>query len=253
MQLISIPLKQGDNLEKLRRKILRVIQKNERGNLQGSNIKTIEGIDPSTVKTIVTNSQYIVFLLNDGRVCRMACKSHSQLKDHHISHEMSRQARDTSLQVMSDAEYARQLQAQFNSEAPSRQERFLDRNSGTSDISPYVSLSYTPSLNSNFSYSPSSPPVYVPQLYRLDSNSAAKEGAGASNGASGQATGANGGTQDKKLKKDKEGVWPDMGPIEWLIVKQVCNYSLVCLWFILSYLVELVFYMRPRVIVLCIV
>ncbi len=211
-------------MEKLRRKILRAIQKNERGNLQGSNIKTIEGIDPSTVKTIVTNSQYIVFLLSDGRVCRMACKSHSQLKDHHISHEVNRQARDTSLQVMSDAEYAKQLQAQFNSERPSGQERFLDRNSGTSDISPYVSLSYMPSLNSNFSYSPSSPPVYVPQLYRLDSNSAAAKDGGALNGTGGQVSAtANGDTQDKKLKKDKEGVWPDMGPIEWLIVKQVHN------------------------------
>lgn len=222
VQLISIPLKHGDNVEKLRRKVLRTIQKNEKGNLQGSNVKTVEGIDPSLVKSVLANSQYFVFLLNDGRVCRMPCTSHSQLKEHHISQEITRHARDTSLQVLSDAEYARQLQVQFDQErlGGSGGDRFLGRSGataaaslGTDDISPYVSLSYMPSLNSNFSYSPSSPPVYIP---RSDS------GASDRTASNDQSTGrSEGGNSEKKVKKDNKGIWPDLGPVEWLIVKQV--------------------------------
>ena len=227
IQLISIPLKQGDNMEKLRRKVLKTIQKNERGNLQGNNIKMVDGIDPSTVKTVVTNSQYVVFLLNDGRVCRMPCSSHSRLTDHHISHEMSRQARDTSLQVLSDAEYAKQLQAQFDQEHPTSSSSRLQGRSNlgidSNDISPYVSLSYMPSLNSNFSYPPSSSsPVYIPQFSRSDSSEPNKEG-GATDGAtaSGGPSSTTETSSDKKSKKDKEAIWPELGPIEWLIVKQV--------------------------------
>ncbi len=230
VQLISIPLKQGDNMEKLRRKVLRTIQKNERGILQANNIKMVDGIDPSMIKTVVTNSQYIVFLLNDGRVCRISCNSHSRLTEHHISHEISRQARDTSFQVLSDAEYARQLQAQFDQEQPANSSRSLSSSNaiasmGSNDISPYVSLSYMPSLNSNFSYSPSSSsPVYIPQFSRSDSSEPNKEGGASSDGTNPSGGGPSNSTEtgsDKKSKKDKEAIWPNMGSIEWPIVKQV--------------------------------
>lgn len=230
VQLISIPLKHGDNTEKLRRKILRIIQKSEKGNLQGSNVKTIDGIDPALVKSVLANSQYFIFLLNDGRVCRMACSSHSKLKEHHVSHEMTRHARDTSLQVLSDAEYARQLQVQFDQERLGGGDRFLGRGTGASlgadDISPYVSLSYMPSLNSNFSYNPSSPPVYIPQS---DSNGSDRGGVTSGGGAAADSggNGRNGGenSNEKKTKKESKGIWPNLGPVEWLIVKQVSRRS----------------------------
>ena len=270
VKLLSVPLKQKDNIEKVRRRILRYLQKNEKCSSNLSNLQSIEGIDAVDVQNVESNSQYLVFLMKDGRVCRMKCSSQSKLTEHHIDEEITRRSRDTSFQVLSDAEYARQLQSQFDQERSTRGSLGGAAILSVNEISPYVAIpdiQYQSSLNTNFSYTPSSPgysptsppgfytsssPVYSPSS-PVPKTQVDGTGAGLHGGVS-ESTKQSGKTSSEKpsahtivprslgvrfssflsenkdtakQKKEKDGVWPKLGELEWLIVKQVSKYFII--------------------------
>ena len=283
-KLISIPLKEGESPEKIKQRILRRLKKLEKSPTTTNHVKDINGLVIDDVYCVVSNSQYIVFLMKDGRVCRLRVSSSSKLTQYQLIPEISsRRSRDPSFQVLSDAEYARRLQAQFDQERSSHPGRFnreLDilRGFNNSTALSYVALpSWNPSsppplvpsqLNTNFTVAPSSPtyspaspsyvpgsPVYTPinAPYSVSFSSSLQDyqppsplhllepalGRQSSEGAmAATPTPVMGDTQmdmrdaseenklrfneSSQMSKAKEEVWPDIGTVEWLIVKQVC-------------------------------
>ena len=95
----------------------------------------------------LSNSRYIIFLTRDGRVCRLRCSSRPELTqqkgDNSVASILNSLRRGSgahgvSFQEESDAEYARQLQAEFEAES----HRLL---TGTPSDSPFFARASSPS------------------------------------------------------------------------------------------------------------
>lgn len=273
-KLLCVPYKEGYSPDKIRKKILKRLQKLEKKTTPSTYVKSLPGVPADQVLSIVTNSKYIACLLKDGRVCRMKVSSSSTLTTYQVPPDFKTGSTrpggpETSLQVLSDAEYARRLQAQFDQERDfrpsSRLGRDLDILRGLNNsLSPYAGIptlasisppSSSAQLNTNFT--PSSPtqdfsavsnPAYLPasvtflttgsgpsvvavRTFRpvegasvtvnndlMDDRDIAdknreEEGSGASSDAAAAAAAAR--------RRKREEVWPEMGEVEWMIVKQV--------------------------------
>ena len=152
--LLNIRIKDGDNTEKIRKRIIRRLKKVEKTGEKGSMTREVDGLASSVVKSVVSNTYCIAFLLTSGRVCRIRCTSQPQVANkYRATDESNSKNRQTSFQVLSDAEYARQLQLQFD------QERFASRRGRLALNEPssydYLDLNSMRrnTLNTNFSFS----------------------------------------------------------------------------------------------------
>lgn len=152
--LLNIRIKDGDNIEKIRKRVIRRLKKVEKTGEKGSMTREIDGLVSSTVKAVVSNTFCMAFLLTSGRVCRVMCTSQPQVAiKYRATDDTSNKPRQTSFQVLSDAEYARQLQLQFD------QERYTNRRARQATNEPpsydYLDLNTMRrnTLNTNFSFS----------------------------------------------------------------------------------------------------
>ena len=137
MKLICVKYKSSDSPGKVKMKLLRAMRRAERQSRSTNtaithplqpwtnHCHTIGGLPANDVQTVLSNSRYIVFLTKDGRVCRLRCTSRPELSlrgDSAIASLLSSLRRGTSsahglsFQEESDAEYARQLQAEYEAQ-----------------------------------------------------------------------------------------------------------------------------------------
>ena len=248
MRLLSIPLKEGDDKDKVRRRVVKKLKQLEQHISSGSasdlTIRVLENLKADNVSRVVANSRYLVFLLKDGRVCRMRCHSRTEASGQQKATEemLKKKARDTPFQLLSDAEYARQLQVEFDRErllggvhahhSPLRSE----------DISPYI---HVPSSDHNWeaSIDPFIPSAHIlpPPFPFLHEHSDDPPPTTAESPAplprpTGDRTRSHsrsvrfllpdGGTREGGARgnggwRQKEEAWPEMGGIQWLVMKKV--------------------------------
>ena len=138
MKLICVKYKSSDSPGKVKMKLLRAMRRAERQS-RSPNTAIIHPLQPWTnhchtigdlpaddVLITLSNSRYIVFLTKDGRVCRLKCTSRPELSQKGSSAIASllsslRRGNSTthglSFQEESDAEYARQLQAEYEAQS----------------------------------------------------------------------------------------------------------------------------------------
>ncbi len=149
VRLICVKLKPNETPDKVKAKVLKSLRTAERRHLQPCSLShplgvstlseeacSIAELNAGVVSQVVTNSKYIVFLLKDGSVCRMKCASREETRSK-LSTDVFRRPNQpkTSFQVLSDAEYARQLQAQFDSERGRGGQRgWAGRGAGTGGV-----------------------------------------------------------------------------------------------------------------------
>ena len=136
VKLICFKCKSSDTHRKVKQKLLRVVRRAER---RGADVcaithplqewtnqcHSIGALPADDILTTSSNSRYIVFLTKDGRVCRLKCTSRSdpsqQRHDNSVASILSTlrgsSSHHVSFQEESDAEYARQLQAEFEAES----------------------------------------------------------------------------------------------------------------------------------------
>lgn len=136
VKLICVKYKSSDSLSKVKLKLLRGMRKAERRSSSScgvahplqpwtSRCRSIGDLPADDVLTTSSNSRYIAFLTKDGRVCRLRCTSRPELSQKGDSSVGSmldslRRSQGVSFQEESDAEYARQLQAEFEAEGHHR-------------------------------------------------------------------------------------------------------------------------------------
>ena len=131
VKLLCLKLKSNESPEKVKLKILKGLKKAEKKNIKSctishplqnwtNDVHSIAELNSDDVLKVVSNSHYLVFLLKDGRVCRMRCSSKDYSGKNPTSNinQVLRRSNigGPSFQELSDAECARQLQAQFDSE-----------------------------------------------------------------------------------------------------------------------------------------
>ena len=233
VKLLCVKVKPEENADTVKTRVLKHLKNVEKvngteGGLLGKSdseyIHVLHDLDADSVLRVVSNSNYIGFLLKDGRVCRMRCASRS---DGDLRPSVRHSARP-SFQVQSDAEYAKQLQATYNSDEPlssllprgyeeldwmSRGMLPVERASPERDF--YLNLTrppppddqdeVVPPTNAHratpfrrHSSTPRSPP---PGYDLLDPNEPATDARG--------------------KKKAEKASWPVLGKLEWLVVTQV--------------------------------
>ena len=138
VKLICVKYKSSDSLGKVKLKLLRAMRKAERRSASVVAIThplqswtnpchSIGSLPAEDILVTRSNSRYRVFLTKDGRVCRLRCASRPELAQQKgessiasilssLRRGSSATAHGLSFQEESDAEYARQLQAQFEAE-----------------------------------------------------------------------------------------------------------------------------------------
>ena len=137
VKLICVKYKSSDSPGKVKMKLLRAMRRAERQSRSPNttishplqpwtnHCHTIGDLPANDVVITLSNSRYIVFLTKDGRVCRLKCTSKPELSQKSgsaIASLLSSLRRGTSahglsFQEESDAEYARQLQAEYEAES----------------------------------------------------------------------------------------------------------------------------------------
>ena len=136
VKLICFKCKSSDTPSKVKMKLLRGMRKAERRGVAISAIShplqpwnnqchSIGALPAEDVLIALSNSRYVVFLTKDGRVCRLRCTSRPSVSQQRhdssvasiLSTLRSSSTHHVSFQEESDAEYARQLQAEFEAES----------------------------------------------------------------------------------------------------------------------------------------
>ena len=138
VKLVCVNHKSSDTLGKVKLKVLRAIRRAERRSSSTTAIThplqswtnqchSLGSLPADDVLLTLTNSRYIVFLTKDGRVCRLRCASRPEVSqqkgESSVASILSTLRRRGSLsqgqvsfQEESDAEYARQLQVEYEAE-----------------------------------------------------------------------------------------------------------------------------------------
>ena len=127
VKFLCVDVKSGETQEKLKAKVLRAIHNSEKKSssmithpLQAwtDNSHTFKELRADQVTRVVANSSHVTFLLSNGRVCRLRVKSWEESSGSKtLSLDALRQPQQrSSFQVLGDEEYARQLQAELNSD-----------------------------------------------------------------------------------------------------------------------------------------
>ena len=130
VKFVCVKLKPNEHPEKARYKILKGLRNAEKKQSQSSaiyhplaewceKVHLISELDAKEVLEVASNSRYVVFLMRDGRVCRIKCSSKAETRTK-TSIDILKKMSRPSLQELSDAEYARQLQTTFDSEGERR-------------------------------------------------------------------------------------------------------------------------------------
>ena len=268
MRILSVPLKEDDDKEKIRRRVVKKLKQLEQHIASGapsdSSIRVVEELQASNVVRVAANSRYLVFLLKDGRVCRMKCHSRTERAGRHRATEelLKKKTRDTPFQLLSDAEYARQLQAEFNMERMLPPVQTHHPPLRSEDISPYIHVPATdppwePGLDNFFPIPnipllpppPPSPPPSLPSSFlsatQYPDQSVPVGNVESHNSTSNPLTDRSRSNSrsvrfllpDDTSKpvaregeglKHKEGVWPEIGTLQWLVMKKVREVTIGC-------------------------
>ena len=128
VKLVSVKLRPGEPAPKAKRRILKSLRASEwKDPLTSAGlIHNLPDLRAQDVSRVVSNSRYIGFLLRDGRVCRMQCRSASDAAGDVCSrNKQPRREKPASFQVHSDAVYAQRLQAELDAEENRGGERIL--------------------------------------------------------------------------------------------------------------------------------
>ena len=178
-KLLCVPFKDSHSTEKIRRRILKRLKKVERKSCSSMFVKTLPEPLANDIHSVSSNSKYVAFLLKDGRVCRMRVSSVTDVATQQFLPDSRRGGpQENDFQVLSDAEYARRLQAQFDQETNDSRSNQTDRfgnshemdiirsdvvrglpNLSTNALSPYISLhSWSPPTSPSY---PTPPNEYV--------------------------------------------------------------------------------------------
>lgn len=126
VKFLCVDLKSGETQENLKAKVLKAIHSSEKKSdtithpLQSwtEEAHSLPELQAEDVLKVVANASHIAFLLHDGRVCRIRVASWEEsASSKTLSLDALRQPRQrSSFQVLGDEEYARQLQAELNSD-----------------------------------------------------------------------------------------------------------------------------------------
>lgn len=130
VKFVCLKLKPNEHPEKARYKILKSLRNSEKRHSQTAavshplaewceEVHIIPELDAKEVFEVASNSKYVVFLMRDGRVCRIKCMS--KVETNTVSSaDLLKRVNQPSFQELSDAEYARQLQATLDTEGERR-------------------------------------------------------------------------------------------------------------------------------------
>lgn len=126
VKFLCVDVKSGETQENLKLKVLKAILASEKKSatiahpLQSwtEEAHSFPELQAEQVLKVVANSSHVAFLLRDGRVCRIRVASWEEsASSKTLSLDALRQPQQkSSFQVLGDAEYARQLQAELNSD-----------------------------------------------------------------------------------------------------------------------------------------
>ncbi len=134
VKFLCVDVKSSETPEKLKAKVLKAIHNSEKKSaaiahpLQTwtADAHTLPELNSHQVLKVVSNSTYVAFLMRDGRVCRVRVASWEEpVGSKALSLDTLRQSQQQqqqqqpqrpSFQVLGDEEYARQLQAELNSD-----------------------------------------------------------------------------------------------------------------------------------------
>lgn len=119
MSLLCVRVKATDPPEKVKSKILKGLRNVEGRNVSSvcvtKDLQAVPDLNPNDVVKVVSNSRYIAFLCEDGRVCRIKCTSKSETSSKKDKSVLDIIRRTTpTFQELSDVEYARQLQTEMS-------------------------------------------------------------------------------------------------------------------------------------------
>lgn len=126
VKFLCVDVKSGETQENLKAKVLKAIHTSEKKSatithpLQSwtEEAHSFLELKAEDVLKVVANSSHMAFLLRDGRVCRIRVASWEEsTSSKTLSLDALRQSQQRpSFQVLGDEEYARQLQAELNSD-----------------------------------------------------------------------------------------------------------------------------------------
>jgi hypothetical protein len=126
VKFLSVDVKSSETPGKLKAKVLKAIHNSEKRTstithpLQSwtDESHSFQELRADQVVKVVANSSHVAFLLSDGRVCRVCVNSWEESSGSKtLSLDVLRQPQERpSFQVLGDEEYARQLQAELNSD-----------------------------------------------------------------------------------------------------------------------------------------
>jgi len=114
VKVVCVKYKKSDCGNKVKQRLLKKL-KNVESSKKVTGVQLVCGVEAESVAQVAINSTYVVFLLKDGRVCRLHCAGNDEVTESGAYYSAGGQ----SFQVTSDMEYARILQQQFDSERPS--------------------------------------------------------------------------------------------------------------------------------------
>lgn len=131
VKFLSVEVKSGETQDKLKAKILKALHNSEKSSISTvsavthithplqpwtGELHTFPDLFAEDIFKVAANSSYVVFLLCDGRVCRVHVSSRDESSKMTSLEALRRsQTGGGSFQVLGDEEYARQLQADLNS------------------------------------------------------------------------------------------------------------------------------------------
>jgi E3 ubiquitin-protein ligase EDD1 len=233
-KILCVPFKDAHSTDKVRRRILKRMKKLERKSFNSPFVKNLDKSWTPDIHAVVSNSSYIGFLLKDGRVCRMKASSvPNPVSNNQELLNYSQRSDGNSLQVLSDAEFARQLQSQYDQENEARRTSYhyavdesdIVRGLSNNSLSPYISLNTLPTpINSNFNSSPATatPLLSSANVSAQSANTSAPAPSVQSASSAPSTTSEDSGRKEVKFdlgssqRKKEENPWPEMGQVEWL-------------------------------------
>ena len=110
---MSVRYKHGEDAERIRKRVRKKLTKALHSRAQQGNpryMKRLPQLNADDIQQVATSSRYVVVLLKDGRVARFQMNPTHEPGPHNGTTKARPNSR-TSLQVMSDEQYARQLQS----------------------------------------------------------------------------------------------------------------------------------------------
>lgn len=146
MYVVSVRYKHGEDAERIRKRVRKKLTKALQAQPQPTNerhVKRLPQLNANDTKQVATSSRCVVVLLKDGRVARFQM-SPTHEPGPHSGTAKTRPNSRTSLQVLSDERFARQLQSMADREVTDSPPYVLD---DSPYIPPDASTLYWPRLD----------------------------------------------------------------------------------------------------------